>query len=208
MPHHLAVAIFGRLIYLAPLVVGLSACAAEAPSVSPPTSAPAPAPAAGLVAPPTTEAEMLANAMAAGPEALTREAAIVAMDGKMQMKTLREGTNGWTCMPDNPQSPGVDPMCVDKNGLAWAMAWMHKTDPPKDKIGFGYMLLGGSDASNEDPHATAPAAGSTWVETGPHVMILNAADRMDGYPTSHQNTKVPYVMWGKTPYAHLMIPVR
>lgn len=196
-----------RFVLIAPLLLGLVACEAQAPSAPPPAPA-TPAPSAGLVTPPKTEAEMLANALAAGPEALTRDAAVVMMDDQGQMKTLKEGTNGWTCMPDNPQSPGVDPMCVDKNGLAWAMAWMHKTDPPKGKIGFGYMLLGGSDASNEDPFATAPAAGHAWVETGPHVMIFNAMDSMEGYPTTHDNPKVPYVMWAKTKYAHLMIPVK
>ena len=26
-------------------------------------------------------------------------------------------------------------MCLDKNGMAWADAWMHHKDPPKDKMG-------------------------------------------------------------------------
>jgi hypothetical protein len=30
----------------------------------------------------------------------------------------------------------------------------------------------------------------------------------DGYPTTAANTKVPYVMFPGTPYAHLMIPVK
>jgi hypothetical protein len=29
-----------------------------------------------------------------------------------------------------------------------------------------------------------------------------------GYPTTAENTKVPYVMFPNTPYAHLMIPIR
>ena len=71
------------------------------------------------------------------------------------MKVLKQGTNGWTCMPDSP-SPGVDPMCFDKNGMDWADAWMTHKDPPKDKMAIGYMLMGGSDASNTDPFATEP----------------------------------------------------
>lgn len=87
---------------------------------------------------------------------------------------------------------------------------MGHTDPPAGKVGFGYMLMGGSDASNSDPYATKPAEGKAWVDTGPHVMVLNAGSMMAGYPSQADNpdTKEPYVMWPGTPYAHLMIPVR
>jgi hypothetical protein len=123
------------------------------------------------------------------------------------MKVLKQGTNGWTCIPDG-LSPGVDPMCLDKNGMDWANAWMNKKDPPKDKMAIGYMLMGGSDASNTDPFADKPAPGGKWVDTGPHLMVLNIGDHFTGYPTTSANTKVPYVMFPGTPYAHLMIPIK
>ena len=69
------------------------------------------------------------------------------------------------------------------------------------------MLAGGSDASNDDPYATAPAPGHDWVDTGPHVMILSGVDMMQGLPRIADNPRVPYVMWGDTPYAHVMMPV-
>jgi hypothetical protein len=47
-------------------------------------------------------------------------------------------------------------MCGDANAMEWAMAWIGKKDPPKGKVGFMYMLAGGTDASNTDPYATAP----------------------------------------------------
>ena len=158
--------------------------------------------------PATTEAEMIKSAMSAAPAAIAQGATIVTMDEKMMMKTLRAGTNGWTCMPDLPTSPGADPMCVDKNGMEWAHALIGHKNPPADKMGFGYMLAGGSDASNTDPFATKPAPGGSWVDTGPHVMVLNIGTKFDGYPTTAANTKVPYVMFPGTPYAHLMLPVR
>ena len=58
-----------------------------------------------------------------------------------------------------------------------------KTAPPEGKVGFGYMLQGGSDASNEDPHASGPAEGEEWVDTGPHVMIFNVGAMVQGYPS-------------------------
>ena len=89
------------------------------------------------------------------------------------------------------------------------MAWIGKKDPPKDKVGFMYMLEGGTDASNTDPYAAAPAEGNNWVKTGPHVMVVNAMDKMAGYPESPTpDTSQPYVMWAGTPYAHLMLPTK
>lgn len=155
-----------------------------------------------------TDAEMTQSAMSAGPMAVVKNATIMGMDDKMQPRTIRKGTNGWTCLPDMPQSPGKDPMCLDQNGLAWAMALMSKTNPPAGKMGFGYMLAGGSDASNTDPFATKPAAGHQWIETGPHVMVLNPGTSFAGYPATPGDAKTPYVMWGGTPYQHLMIPVK
>ncbi|MFI5177905.1 MAG: hypothetical protein ACHQO8_05060 [Vicinamibacterales bacterium] len=183
-------------------VFSQSSAASQTPKPAP-TTKPA-APKAGPVAPPTTDAEKIKSAMSAAPLAVAKDATIVDMPS---MKVLKQGTNGWTCLPDGP-SPGVDPMCLDKNGMEWAAAWMSHKDPPKDKLAFGYMLAGGSDASNTDPFATEPKAGEKWVDTGPHVMVLNIGDHFAGYPTTAANTKAPYVMFAGTPYAHLMIPVK
>jgi hypothetical protein len=157
-----------------------------------------------MVAPPSTDAEKIKSALSAAPAAIAKDAAVVDMPS---MKVLKPGTNGWTCIPDGP-SPGVDPMCLDKNGMEWAGALMSKTDPPKDKMAIGYMLMGGSDASNTDPFATVPQPGTKWVDTGPHMMVMNIGDHFAGYPTTSANTKVPYVMFPGTPYAHLMIPIK
>ena len=199
---------------IAPLwIVGffLTACSQPAapPAETPPPAAPSdttPPATVGPVTPPSTDEDRIKSAMAAAPEEVSKDATIVAMEGT-NMRTLRPGTNGWTCMPDGP-SPGVDPMCLDQNGMEWAHAWMEKKDPPKDKMGFGYMLMGGSDASNTDPFATTPKPQDQWVDTGPHVMVLNIGTRFAGYPTTSDNTKRPYVMFPNTPYAHLMIPVK
>lgn len=155
------------------------------------------------------DAAMIKSAESAAPAAVSAKAAIYAMTDKGEMRTLREGSNGWWCMPDSPATPGPDPMCGDANAMEWAMAWIGKKDPPKDKVGFMYMLEGGTDASNTDPYAAAPAAGNNWVKTGPHVMVVNAMDKMTGYPESPTpDTTQPYVMWAGTPYAHLMLPTK
>jgi hypothetical protein len=146
--------------------------------------------------------------MSAAPAAVAKGAKIVAMEAGGAMRTIREGSNGFTCMPDNPATPGPDPMCMDAPAMEWAMAWVgHK--PPPQSTGFMYMLAGGTDASNTDPYAEKPSAQNHWVKTGPHVMIVGDAELLAHYPSgADPDTTRPYVMWAGTPYAHLMIPVR
>jgi hypothetical protein len=154
------------------------------------------------------DAEIIKNAESAAPAAVGAGAAVYAPQADGSMKTLREGANGFWCMPNDPNTPGDDPMCGDANSMEWAMAWMSKKDPPKGKVGLIYMLAGGSDASNTDPFASAPTESNNWISTGRHVMIMNAMDMMAGYPTDAKpDTSKPYVMWAGTPYQHLMVPV-
>ena len=159
---------------------------------------------------PMTDAQLIASAMKAAPMAIAKGATVVAMDDKGAMRTVRKGTNSWTCMPDNPATPGPDPMCMDTNAMAWAEAWMGHKDPPAGKVGLMYMLAGGTDASNTDPYATKPTATNHWIKTGPHVMIVGAdASFYDSYPkNADPDTSMPYVMWAGTPYQHLMAPVK
>lgn len=157
-----------------------------------------------------SDKQLIASAMSAAPAAIAKNATIVAVDEHGKMREVRKGTNGWTCMPDNPTTPGADPMCMDKNALEWAMAWMEKKPPAAGKVGFMYMLAGGTDASNTDPYAQKPTKENHWIKTGPHVMVVGADQSFyDQYSKSPDpDTKQPYVMWPGTPYQHLMAPVK
>src|SRR5262249_26270910 len=94
----------------------------QATPAKPATAKPAAAKAAVPKKMPT--AQMTASAMSAGPKSSAKGAAIVMMDDKGSMMTLRQGTTGFTCMPDTPATPGPDPMCMDANAVEWAMAWI------------------------------------------------------------------------------------
>jgi len=154
--------------------------------------------------------KMIASAMSAAPAKVSKGATIVAMEADGKMRTLRKGANGFTCMPDNPATPGPDPMCMDKNSLEWVGAWVARKPPAAGKVGLMYMLAGGTDASNTDPYAAKPAPNNNWIKTGPHIMIVGAdASFYDSYPKSaNPDTSMPYVMWAGTPYQHLMAPVK
>lgn len=61
----------------------------------------------------------IANALSAGPASITDHATVIdwpanPKDGMAHGRVLRQGTNGWTCMPDVPGRPQHDPMCVDE----------------------------------------------------------------------------------------------
>lgn len=150
----------------------------------------------------------IASAESAAPASIAHSASIINVDDKGNVTTLRKGTNGWTCMPDSPTTPGPDPMCMDANAGQWADAWMHHKPPTNGKPGVMYMLAGGTDASNTDPYATKPTADNDWVKTGAHVMIVGSKEILAGYPAGAKpDTGAPYVMWAGTPYAHLMVPI-
>jgi hypothetical protein len=154
-----------------------------------------------------TDAQLIANAMSAGPPAVSADATIITMDGD-KIRTLRKGKNEYTCMTDDPGSPGNDPMCLDKNAMEWLNAWMDHKDAPKGKMGLVYMLQGGSDASNDDPFATSPPPGKKWVTTGPHIMVVGMAGMLDNIPRSPDAPKKPFIMWGGSSYEHIMMPVK
>lgn len=156
------------------------------------------------------DAGMIASAMKAAPGNVAKAATIVAMDEHSTMRTLRKGSNGFSCMADNPATPGPDPMCMDASAMEWVNAWVGHKAPAPNKVGFIYMLEGGTDASNTDPYATKPDASNQWVKTGPHIMVVGADPAFyDAYPKSPDpDTSQPYVMWAGTPYQHLMAPVR
>jgi hypothetical protein len=156
-----------------------------------------------------TDEQKIASALTAAPANVGKAATIMDMSADGKMRTLRKGTNGFTCMPDNPGTPGPDPMCMDANAMEWVHAWLGHAAPPAGKVGFMYMLAGGTDASNVDPYATKPG-GNHWIKTGSHVMIVGADPTFYAqYPKgADPDTSMPYVMWAGTPYQHLMVPVK
>ena len=120
---------------------------------------------------PMSDEQAIKSAMEAAPPAVAKNATIMVANEHGEMRTVRKGTNGFTCIPDDPNSPGPDPMCVDANALAWVAALIGRKDPPAGKVGFMYMLRGGTDTSNTDPFATKPEPNNNWIETGSHVPI-------------------------------------
>jgi hypothetical protein len=161
-------------------------------------------------APPKSKHAKMQNAMSAAPKAIAKDATILDYPAKEgdPPPVLRQGTNGWSCFPDDPSSPGNDPMCLDKMGMVWFQALMTKTEPKLTAPGLSYMLQGGSDASNADPFATQPPAGQPWVTSPPHLMLIPTGKLDPAVFSSDPRSGGPWIMWGGTPYEHLMVPVK
>jgi hypothetical protein len=148
---------------------------------------------------PATPEDPVAYALSAAPSYVSDQAAVMDMEGNI----LREGTNGWTCVP----VPG-GPMCMDEQWMSWMDAYLNQKDETGvTAVGLAYMLRGDSGASNINPYDEAPTAGNDWVVTGPHLMIVVPDPALlDGIPDDPASG-APYVMWRGHPLVHVMIPV-
>jgi hypothetical protein len=152
---------------------------------------------------------MIESAMSAGPSSLSADATILdyTLDDAGKFVVLREGSNGWSCYPDYPTSPGNDPQCLDQTWLDWMYAYFAGEEPEVKVPGLAYMLQGGSDPSNTDPLATEPPAGEDWVSTPAHIMLLLPGELDQSVFTTDHHSGQPYIMWAGTPYEHIMMPV-
>ena len=151
----------------------------------------------------------IAQAMSAAPPSIGEGATIydLNVDDAGNFIVLREGTNGWSCFPDAPGTPSLDPMCLDAMWMGWLAAYVAQEDPDTTAPGLAYMLQGGSDASNTDPYAMEPAEGDEWVSSPPHVMLLMPGELDQSVFSTDHASGGPYVMWAGTPYEHIMMPV-
>jgi hypothetical protein len=158
---------------------------------------------------PTSEPEMIANALAAAPDSVVSDASVVTIDTKGTFRRLHEGSGPFTCVPDDPATPANDPICLDRDGLAWFTAWITRVPPPVGRIGVGYRMQGASTPSNIDPFAVRPPDGTDWRQERPQVLIFNlpapSGDRLPAGPQVDMSK--PWLRWAGSPYAHLVVPL-
>ena len=153
----------------------------------------------------TAQDDVILSAMSAGPLSISYAARITTWDGTV----LREGDNGWTCLPDNPDTPGNDPWCVDATWLGFIDALVNSREPSYTALGTAYMLMGDTPVSNIDPAGTEMTTeAADWVEgLGAHLMMLVPDKSAISSISTDPYNGGPWVMWPDTPYAHVMIPI-
>jgi hypothetical protein len=148
------------------------------------------------------KADLMKDALSAAWPGMAESATVVDWEGNV----LREGSNGYVCLPTPPMLTVDSPMCMDDEWMRWADAWQNKKDFEPSTLGISYMLAGDGGASNIDPYAEGPTADNEWIREGAPLMIIAPAELLEGFPTDPGNGG-PYVMWKGTPYAHLMVPI-
>jgi hypothetical protein len=160
--------------------------------------------------PPKSVAHKIADASRAAPMELVAGATLLDWPEETggEFRVLREGTNGWNCLPDFPGDSNYAPECFDDEWLAFLKAYLEGQSPSTKRIGLSYMLNARWAVSNTDRTATAPTAHNQWHEGGSHLMLVVPDPAMlEWFPTEPTPKGGAYVMYSGTPYAHLMIPI-
>jgi hypothetical protein len=183
------------------IATAYSAIAQEAPR---PTST-------SVTSPDQSDAWKIENALSAGPKFIADRATIMDWPSAQdkEMRVLREGSNGWTCMPGPPGTPRYSPMCNDQTMMKWMMAVMAGKKPDIDSVGVSYMLQGEAGSDVQDLNAKTPPPGKDWYYAGPHVMLALPDGDKDALKDVGQDTSsgLPYVRGPNSPYPLLVIPV-
>jgi hypothetical protein len=177
------------------------------------------------------KAEMIADALLAGPPSVTRNASIFAWNSEGDLILLRPGTGPYTCLASGfstlrlgkPRLPHPDPMCLDENAWAFMQAVIAEKNPRKPEKpyptapGMGWMLAGMN--VKKGAVAAIPMAGSIleksaqiegeMVRMTPHIMIMpvpfnkNSAKLSTKY--SIEESLDAWIMAADSPIEHLMV---
>lgn len=151
-----------------------------------------------------TADDKIARAITAAPSDITNNATIMDVDGTI----LREGSNGWVCLPGIGLIPGDEhPMCNDDVWMKWMQAVSTGTEFSTDVVGVSYMFAGDAMVNNDNPMATDPNDGGVWVQDGAHIMMLFPNKEMVSNLPRDPFVGGPYIMWGDTPLWHVMLPI-
>ena len=149
----------------------------------------------------------------AAPDFIGDFATVVGASGEI----LREGSNGWTCLPCIPMpkmgfktANEAAPACADANAVAWANAYIAQSKPEIENDGWIWMKHGDTGVDNFRPYSEGDKDNTDpedWIYSGSHLMLMpKDPSSLEGVSTDF-TTGAPYVMMQGTPFVHLMIPL-
>jgi hypothetical protein len=138
----------------------------------------------------------IARAMAAGPRQVSESAGIEGSDSQGRRIILREGNNGFTCVPGNPKVAGRPASCSNQAAQQWISDLAAGRPAPSNTVaGIIYMQSG----------ATERTGSGATVRIGPQWIITWPFDpKASGLSATRKDTGA-YILWAGTPYAHLHI---
>src|ERR1700736_6998773 len=62
-----------------------------------------------------TDEEIIKSAMSAAPQAIGKDATIIDVGSDGKIRVVRQGSNQFTCMAENPNTPVHTPMCAARH---------------------------------------------------------------------------------------------
>src|SRR3984893_17773775 len=91
-----------------------------------------------------TDADLIASATSAAPAAVAKDATVVVRSDDGKLRTLRPGQGAFACLPDDPNTPGHDPICLDRNGLEWLKSLLTRRKTQEGKVWPCFIVEGGA----------------------------------------------------------------
>lgn len=149
---------------------------------------------------PQTDSAKIADALKGGPAYIAQNATVLDWPTSPtgSYRELRNGSNGWTCLPTSPQH---QPVCADHTFLAFFQDAVAHRPVHVDQVGLAYMYEG----DRVSPHGGRP---SHPYRVGAHIMIVVPnGSGLQGYTTdgSHGDAYINRVPGTTLPY--LVIPI-
>ena len=128
----------------------------------------------------------VARALSAAPPEVAKSARVVDTDAQGKTIILRDGENGFSCMPGNPKVIGDPPMCADAASMQWAADFKaHKPKPTNTVPGITYMLAGATQRSDSNPYDNkSPNQGRSALDD--HMALRSEGYRAAGHASGYR----------------------
>ena len=154
-----------------------------------------------------TDDEQIALARSAAPSFISSDATIVILNWNGKFKTVRTGSNGFTCYSDLDKIDVPVPSCMDAAAIQWWDDFVSGKPGPTNKApGIAYMAQGALRWEKDGKiYMDWHTPGTKRVTEPPHWLIL--------WPFDPKRTKLPTypgkfgssIMYSGTPWSHIMI---
>jgi hypothetical protein len=151
--------------------------------------------------------EQIKLARSAAPHAISEDASIIIVNWDGKYKTVKKGSNGFTCYSDLDKIDVPVPSCMDKAALQWWNDFTSGKPGPTNKIpGFAYMAQGALRwEKNKKIYMDWHEPGTARVKEPAHWLIFWPFDANTARFPTYPGKFGSYIMYNGTPWSHLMI---
>jgi hypothetical protein len=158
--------------------------------------------------------ELIALALSAAPAHIAKDAAVMLPGEDGKLVEARQGTNGFTCVPDpNPDAERLEPVCMDQATFQWFTSFKSNALKPTNTVpGIAYMAKGAQGWVKDGKLLPKKEPGAILVDFPPHWMIFWPFDsKTSGFPSCTIEPEKMVrpgnacILWEGSPYASLTI---